>query len=128
MDSAAHICWVAKVGKDLVAHSTGLEGSARLHILQLQEDPTSSGPRKACRLNQWCLDPRLFELQLIARENVDVPHFDVLNKWKREKKRFGWSPEESHDLKYRNCSQNSSRLFESRGYTAEGCKFTKIER
>lgn len=101
VDSAAHVCWVAKVREDLVAHSTGLEGTAGLHVLQLQEDSTSSCPRKARRLDQWCLDPWCFELQLIAGGNVDAPHFDVLNKWKR-KKRFFWSPEEFQDQKYRN--------------------------
>lgn len=99
MDSAAYVCWVAKVREDLVAHSTGLEGAAGLHVLELQEDPTSSCPRKACGLDQWCLDPWCFELQLIAGGNVDAPHFDVLNKWK--KKRFCWSPGEFQDQKYR---------------------------
>lgn len=85
VDSAAYVCWVAKVREDLVAHSAGLEGSAGLHILELQEDPTSSCPRKARGLDQWCLDPWRFELQLIAGGNVDAPHFDVLNKRRRNK-------------------------------------------
>mgnify|MGYP006996957334 FL=1 len=86
VDSAAYVCWVAKMREDLIAHSTGLEGAAGLHILQLQEDPTSSCPRKARRLDQGCLDPWRFELQLIAGGDVDAAHFDVLNKWKGKKK------------------------------------------
>lgn len=78
------------MGKDLVAHGTGFERATGLDILQLQEDPTSSCPGKAGGLDQWCLDPWRFEgLLLTAGGQVDAPHFDVLNKWKRKGVRCG---------------------------------------
>lgn len=100
VDPAAYVGWIAKMREDLIAHSTGLEGTAGLHILQLQEDPTSSCPRKARRLDQGRLGPWRLELQLIAGGDVDAAHFDVLNKWKRKiKKKNGFAVHRSSKIR-----------------------------
>lgn len=83
MNSAVCVCWVAKMGKNLVAHRTGFERTTGLHILELQKDPAAGSSRQTGGLNQRSLNPWCFEgLGLDGRR--DAPHDEIGGKKRRK--------------------------------------------